>query len=121
MKILLIEDDIELRYMLLSVLESRHHTVEEAGSAEEALARLPGDYHLVISDILLGKMDGITFLERVNRMQPRVPVVMITGLQGRGLTIEAECREKGAAGFFHKPFNIRTLLNLVEEVGKTGP
>jgi DNA-binding NtrC family response regulator len=116
MKILVVEDDDAVRDILLTVLKNKAHTVEEVASAEEALAKLPGDYNLVISDVLLAQMDGITLLERVNRMLPRVPVVMITGLGIRD--VETLCREKGAAGFLNKPFTVRRLLSLVEDVGK---
>jgi DNA-binding NtrC family response regulator len=116
MKILLVEDDDSVRNTLLTVLQEYDHVVEETASAEEALAKLPGDYNLVISDVLLAQMDGITLLDRVNRMQPRVPVVIITGLGIRDT--EAVCRGKGAAGFLDKPFSVRKLLSLVEDVGK---
>jgi DNA-binding NtrC family response regulator len=116
MKILLVEDDDAVRNTLLTVLQEYDHTVEEATSAEEALVKLPGDYSLVIADVLLAQMDGITFLDQVNRMQKRVPVVIITGL---GISdTEAVCRGKGAAGFLDKPFSVRKLLSLVEDVGK---
>jgi DNA-binding NtrC family response regulator len=116
MKILLVEDDDAVRNTLLTVLQEYEHAVDEAVNAEEALAKLPGDYNLVIADVLLGEMDGITLLDRVNRMQPRVPVVMITGLGIRDA--ESVCRGKGAAGFLDKPFSVRKLLSLVEDVGK---
>jgi CheY-like chemotaxis protein len=116
MKILLVEDDDAVRNTLLTVLEEYDHTVEEAVSAEEALVKLPGDYNLVISDVLFARMDGITLLDQVNLMQPRVPVVMITALGIRDA--EEVCRGKGAAGFLDKPFSVRKLLSLVEDVGK---
>ncbi len=56
------------------------------------------------------------FLDQVNRMQTRVPVVIITGL---GISdTEAVYRGKGSAGFLDKPFSVRKLLSLVEDVGK---
>lgn len=116
MNILLVEDDDAVRKTLLDVLRYKQHTVESAVSAEEALDKLPGDYHVIISDILLTEMNGIELLERVNRMDLRIPVLMITGFGGSD--IENRCREKGAAGFLNKPFSVKRLLTLVEEVGK---
>lgn|SRR5574341_1314449 len=118
MKILLVEDDDAVRKTLVDVLQHKEHTVEETTSAEEALVKLPGDYNLVISDILLKEMDGVTLLDRVNAMKPRIPVVMITGFGGP--EVEETCRKRGAAAFLNKPFSVYRLLSLVEEVGKSG-
>jgi DNA-binding response OmpR family regulator len=116
MKVLLVEDDDVVRDTVFAMLKFRKHTIEITASAEEALHMLPGDYDLVISDIMLPRMDGVTLLEQVTRMHPRVPVVMITGLGGSD--IEVICREKGAARFLQKPFSVHTFLSTVEEVGK---
>ncbi len=115
MRILLVEDDDAVRNTLLDVLHSKKHSVDGTASAEEALLKLPGDYQLIISDILLKKIDGLILLERVNEMEPRIPVVMITGFGGP--EVEEICRKRGAAGFLNKPFSVHRLLSLVEEVG----
>ncbi len=118
MKILLVEDDGEVRNTLLDALQRRNHTVVAAASAEEALEGLPGDFELVICDVLLKGMDGVTLLERVNAMTPRVPVVMITGF---GDPEVAEiCRKRGAAGFLSKPFSVHRLTALVEDIKREG-
>jgi len=116
MKILLIEDDDVVRDTIFSMLKYKEHDIDTTHSAEEALSRLPGDYDLVISDIMLQRMDGVTLLEEVNRMQPRIPVMMITGLGGS--EIENICLHKGAAGFLQKPFSVHKFLSMVEDVGK---
>jgi len=115
-KILLVEDDDAVRSTLHEVLMDDEHTVGEASSAEEALSKLPGEYNLIISDIRLKKMDGIGLLETVSRMQPKIPVIIITGFGG--VEIEEECREKGAVGFLNKPFSVHKLLGLIGEVCK---
>ncbi len=116
MKILVIEDDDVVRSTLLDMLKYKQHAAEGMASAEEALKRLPGDYNLVISDILLQGMDGVTLLGKVNQMRPKIPVVMISGYGEAEL--EKKCREKGAAGFLKKPFTVQSLLDLVDEVSK---
>jgi DNA-binding NtrC family response regulator len=116
MKILLVEDDDIVRDTIFSMLQEGEHCIDTTASAEEALDKLPGDYDLVISDIVLQRMDGVTLLEQVNRMKPRIPVVMITGLGG--VDIEGICRHKGAAGFLQKPFSINKFLSMVEDIGK---
>jgi DNA-binding NtrC family response regulator len=114
-KILLVEDDDGVRNTIREVLTDNRHTVDDVRSAEEALLKLPGDYNLVISDILLKEMNGIGLLETVSRMRPGIPVMIITGFGGE--EIEEECRKKGARGFLNKPFSVHNLLSLVEEVG----
>jgi DNA-binding NtrC family response regulator len=116
MKILLIEDDDVVRDTIFSMLKYKEHDIDTTPSAEEALLRLPGDYDLVISDIMLQRMDGVTLLEAVNRMQRRIPVMMITGLGGS--EIESICMSKGAAAFLQKPFSVHRFLSMVEDVGR---
>ncbi|MEK6698240.1 MAG: response regulator [Nitrospirota bacterium] len=116
MKILVIEDDAVVRNTLLDMLKYKDHVVEGTASAEEALKKLPGDYDLVISDLLLEGMDGMELLSRVNGMEPRVPVVMITGCGDS--VLDDNCRQKGAAGFLKKPFTVQSLLGVVDEAAK---
>jgi DNA-binding NtrC family response regulator len=97
------------------MLKYKKHDIDMTASAEESLLKLPGDYGLVISDIVLQRMDGVSLLEQVNGMQPKVPVMMISGLGGSD--IENMCRHKGAAGFIQKPFQVNTFLNMVEKAG----
>ena len=61
-------------------------------------------------------MEGVSLLEQVNDMQPRVSVMMISGLGGSD--IENICRHKGAAGFIRKPFRMNTFLTMVEKAGR---
>ncbi len=117
MKILLVENDDAVRNTLLDVLKHKKYIAVGAASAEEALNELPGDFNIIISDILLKEMDGVALLDRVSCMTRRVPVIIITGFGGP--EIEEVCRKRGAAGFLHKPFSVQRLLCLVEEMGKT--
>jgi len=116
MKILLVDDNEELRTVLMEVLACREHVVEEVASAEDAITKLPGDYQLIISDVQLDRLNGVALLEEVNRMTPRVPVVMITGNGDED--VENLCREKGAAGFLHKPFSVHELLGLIDSLAE---
>lgn len=116
MKILVVEDDAVARNALIDMLHYKRYTVDGAASAEEAIEKLPGDYDLIISDILLDGMDGVSLLNRVKRMDLGIPVVMITGY---GVAeMEEKCERNGAAGFLKKPFTVQSLLGLLEEVLK---
>jgi CheY-like chemotaxis protein len=114
MKILLIEDDDAVRSNLTDMLRILDHAVDAVSNAEEALLKLPGEYDLVISDILLKKMDGLILLERVNEMERRIPVVMITGFGGP--EVEEICRNRGAVGFLNKPFSVYQLKSILDDL-----
>ncbi|HAS53081.1 MAG: hypothetical protein A2X56_14990 [Nitrospirae bacterium GWC2_57_13] len=116
MKILVIEDDEQVRNTLIDILKYKKHGVDGTVSAEEALRKLPGDYDLVISDILLEGMDGVALLGKVNAMPSPLPVLMITGYGDA--VMEDLCRKNGAAGFLKKPFTVQSLLAVVEEAAK---
>lgn len=118
MKILLIDDDDTVRSNLTEMLVLLNHATDGVADAEEALRKLPGDYDVVISDILLKKMDGLLLLERVNEMERRIPVVMITGFGGP--EVEQICRNRGAVGFLNKPFSIYQLKSILDAVEKGG-
>ncbi len=114
MKILVVEDDTVVRDTLLDMLKYKDHAVEGTASAEEALKKLPGDYDLIISDILLEGMDGLELLSRINGMAPRVPVVMITGYATSDH--EGQARLAGATEFLTKPFEESELLEVVRRI-----
>lgn len=114
MKILLIDDDDTVRTNLTDMLRVLGHAVDAVSNAEDALRKLPSDYELIISDILLKKMDGLVLLERVNEMERRIPVVMITGFGGP--EVEEICRNRGAAGFLNKPFSVYQLKSIIDDV-----
>ena len=116
MKILLVEDDEIVRDTISAMLKFEKHDIDITASAEEALLKLPGDYDLVISDIVLQQMDGLSLLDQVNGMQPKVPVMLISGIGGSD--IENTCRHKGAAGFIQKPFQMNAFLAMVEKAGR---
>lgn len=114
MNILVIEDDEVVKNTLLDMLKFKKYEAEGTASAEEALAILPGEFNLVISDILLEGMDGVALLNKVNEMKPKIPVVMITGY-GDAI-MEEKCSQNGAAGFLKKPFTVQDLLALIENI-----
>ena len=116
MKILVIEDDEQVRNTLIDILKYKQHSVDGTASAEEALRKLPGGYDLIISDIMLEGMDGVALLGKVNAMTPRIPVLMITGYGDA--VMEEQCRASGASGFLKKPFTVQSLLGTVDEAAE---
>ncbi len=114
LRILVVEDDANVRDMLLLLLGTRW-TVQAAAHGAAALAsarEAPPD--LVISDVRMPRIDGITLLKRL-RDEPStrdVPVILMSGRAGEQETIAG--LEAGADDFVVKPFSARELLVRVQ-------
>jgi len=79
LKILIAEDDRELRRLFAHVLLKNGYTVKEVGNGEEALHALDSEYFdLIISDIMMPVMDGYTFIRKLREDGNNTPVMMIT-------------------------------------------
>jgi DNA-binding NtrC family response regulator len=107
--ILVVDDEKNIRRTLRMVLESEGYSVEEAGSAEEALARLGnGGIDAVLLDV---KLPGISGIDALARKSPAVPTIMISG----HATIEdaVKATKLGAFDFLEKPLDrARVLLSV---------
>lgn len=109
-RILVVEDDPEIRYLLSVILASEDRVivaVEDGVGADDALGGPPFD--LVILDLILPDLDGRTLLTRL-RNDPRtgaVPVVVISARRERD--IREDCHALGADAFFAKPFDAEAL------------
>jgi two-component system response regulator HydG len=114
---LVVDDDAGVRYTLRGFLEDAGIEVDEAKDGVEALAKLEGsDHELVITDLLMPRIDGMELLRRI-KAQPRATagsgpvVVMITAHGGERQAVEA--MKLGAFDYFKKPFEPDELLAVV--------
>jgi len=79
LKILIVEDDRELRRLFSHVLIKNGYTVKEVGNGKEALESLENDYYdLIISDVMMPVMDGYELVRRLREDGNMTPVLMIT-------------------------------------------
>lgn len=104
-RILLVDDDEQIRRLLLDLLQDDYHCTE-ASSAEEALGFLrEHEFDIVLSDINLGGMSGLDLVPLILEDNPEAVVVMISGEQ----TIEAaiEALRAGAFDYITKPMDLR--------------
>lgn len=113
-RILVVDDDSRLLRLLTDTLGTIGYTAEDASSANEALAKLAESrFHLIISDIKMPEMDGVSLLGRIRKNYPGLPVIFITGLpQTENL------RASNPEGILSKPFRISNLEDLIEQVLK---
>jgi len=106
--VLLIDDDAAMRRSTEQALELAGHRVTAFASAEEALqAAGPGLNGVVVSDIRMPGMDGMTLLQRLRALDPDLPVILITGHAEVALAVEA--MRRGAYDFIEKPFSMQAL------------
>ncbi|MCU0802930.1 MAG: sigma-54 dependent transcriptional regulator [Rhodobacteraceae bacterium] len=107
--VLLIDDDAAMRASTEQVLDLAGLQVTGFGSAEEALDHTgPGLNGVVLSDIRMPGMDGMTLLQRLGDLDPDLPVILITGHAEVQLAVEA--MRRGAYDFIEKPFATQSLV-----------
>lgn len=108
-KILIVDDEQNIRRTLKEILEFEQYEVDEASDGLDCLARLKQQkYDVVILDIKMPKMDGMEALERIQILAPDTPVVMISGHANIDTAVEAV--KKGAFDFISKPPDLNRLL-----------
>lgn len=113
-KLLLIEDEDAIRRVLKKILleEEQNYTIDEA---EDGLLGIDlikkNTYDLVLCDIKMPKMDGLEVLSACQKLQPDLPVVMISG--HGDLETAVETMRMGAFDYISKPPDLNRLLNTV--------
>jgi DNA-binding NtrC family response regulator len=113
--ILLVDDDPDLRASLGHVLCDEGHTVDVAPDGETALQRLLlRPFDLVVSDIRLPKVDGLTLLRRIRREFPLTEVLLVTAYGSIGDAVTA--MKDDAVDYLRKPFDIDHLVILIEQI-----
>ncbi|AWI10190.1 DNA-binding response OmpR family regulator [Ereboglobus sp. PH5-5] len=112
-KILIAEDDPNIRLGLMTTLESEGHDVTAAGDGAQALKLYPqGKYDLVILDIMMPKMSGYDVCREIRAKDARVPVLF---LSAKGEEIDKVVGLKlGADDYMTKPFGVHELIARVE-------
>jgi two-component system response regulator FlrC len=110
--ILVVEDDPNLREAVCDTLELAGQAVVSASGGEEALRMLNAQsVALVVSDVRMMPMDGITLLKEIRSRYPHLPVVLMTAFADVDRAVEA--MRSGACDFLLKPFEPKALLEHV--------
>ena len=113
-KILLVEDDQSQSTLLGLELKRAEYDVDAAKSGEEALKRVDGElYDAVVTDLKLGKVDGIEVLRSVKRMQPETEVLVITGHGSIDTAVAAI--KAGAFDYLTKPVEPEELIMVLKK------
>jgi CheY-like chemotaxis protein len=123
-KILIVDDDPAVQMTIRLLLERAGHAVEVAGDGHKGLATFEqGEFDLLFLDIFMPGMDGLETMRHILRLQPAVPIVVISG---RPLVADpgepdflAMATKLGAVSSLPKPFRPAALLAVVENCLKT--
>jgi len=114
MRVLLIDDDINLCKVLAYQLEKNNYTVKTANNGEEGLVLFSkSDYDIVITDIQMPDISGIDVLQKIRKENEKVIIIIITAHGSVENAIEA-CR-LGATDYLTKPFGQEQLLFVIEK------
>ncbi|MDA0426643.1 ATP-binding protein [Stutzerimonas frequens] len=113
-RVLVVDDDAEVREAMVAMLDELGYQVDEAPSADDALARLADRRQpaidILLSDVVMpGRLDGVGLAEEVQRLYPTIPVVLATGYTTR----------LAAASAFRvlaKPFSHQALAEALSEI-----
>lgn len=108
-KILLIDDDPDVRTVMSALLKRQGYEVETASRCDEALEKLQSEApSLILLDVLLSGADGRELCREIKAtpQTKNVPVIIFSGHPGAGQQFESW----GASDFIPKPFNTDTLL-----------
>ncbi|MBN1114867.1 MAG: response regulator [Oligoflexia bacterium] len=117
MKILVIDDEIELREHMSAQLAKKGHDVVEAGSGDEALKILGNTIvDAIITDILMPGLSGIELIKDIlNRLKIDVPILVITGYYSNEMA--DDLINLGVMAVISKPYNMDDILKRISEIG----
>lgn len=107
-KILVVEDDLELKEALADTLEMSEFEVLSVGSAEEALVALDDEIGMVFTDIRMDGMGGYELMIRIRAIKPYLPIVLMTAYGTVEQAVEA--MKAGAVDYILKPFEASLLV-----------
>lgn len=111
--ILIVDDDADLLKLLAMRLQAAGYKVASASSGEAALAQVAAAKpSLVITDLRMGNMDGLSLFDALHKADPSLPVIILTAHGSIPDAVEATRR--GVFGFLTKPFDSKELLRQIE-------
>jgi two-component system response regulator HydG len=119
MRVFIVDDDRDHAESIADVLALRGMETELAFSGEAGLVRFrEADFDIVFMDVKLPGMNGVETFYEFRKLKPAVKVMLMTGFSLEQLVAQAV--EQGALGVLRKPFEIRELLDVLDQVKPRG-
>lgn len=117
MHVLIVEDDIRVAELIGRVMQENSYRATIAYDGQEALELVHSkDFDLIITDIILPKLNGVDFCRQVRIIKPHTPIIMLTALGTTNHKVEG--LDAGADDYMVKPFEMKELLARVRAVLK---
>jgi excisionase family DNA binding protein len=108
-RVLVADDEPSIRELLQKTLALAEYDVTVAGDGRSAMEYLRNaPYDLLITDLRMPGVDGLTLIREAKRMKPDLPVIIITGFSNESTAIDAV--NLGVAGYLTKPFRVPQVL-----------
>ena len=108
-RVLVVDDEASIRELLSKTLALAEYDVDTAPDGRAAIERLRlGSYDLMIADLKMPGLDGLSLIREAKRLKTELPVIIITGFSTKSSAIEAV--NLGVAGYLTKPFRVPQVL-----------
>ena len=112
-RILVVDDESSIRQVVSTIIKTKGYDVETADDGETALEKLAeSSFDVVLSDVRMERMDGITLLGKAQELYPDVTFVMLTAYSSIDTAMLA--LKNGAFDYLSKPFKVDEMLDTVE-------
>lgn len=113
-RILVVDDDENIRKVLVAILEDEGYDVESVGTAKDGIEKTRKKfYNVALIDIRLPDMEGIELLTKIKDTTPKMRKIVITGYPTLQNAVDAVNR--GANAYILKPFDVEKVLQTIQE------
>lgn len=116
-RILVVDDEVDVRDLVKTFLEDAGYVVTCCGDGYTALSEISkGSYDLVFLDVMMPDLDGLATLRKIRQLNPRLKIVVMTGSLSDTIFDQCVDEEHEADGFINKPFRMENLLTCLDMV-----
>lgn len=113
-RVLAVDDELLIRDLLYDFFNEKEWDVTVTESAEKALDQMRArEFDILITDLKMPNMDGLTLVEKARNQKPNLPVVVITGYPS--VESAVKCLRQKVDDYLIKPFNVNQLYKVVQE------
>lgn len=117
MKILIVDDEKVMRSLFADLLTEQGYTVVAVQNGREAVEKVRElDFTLAFIDVHMPIMNGVEALKIIKKIKPKTKVVMMDSFPD---ALVEEAQRAGAVTCIHKPFEIKEVLNIIDEITKS--
>src|SRR4030042_5077609 len=114
-RVLVVDDEENMRYMLTQILQKGGHSVDAAQNGEKALKRSEENvFDVVLCDVRMPVMDGLEFLKEARSRKLDVPIIMMSAYST--VDLAGEAMKLGASEYISKPFKADEVLVKLKRV-----